>query len=110
MTNRISVNVIPVKKAAIHLETILERFRHGELEPIIFGEGDKPEAAIISFEDFVDFCRLAAAKEDAAQQVLSDRIREVDASDDEGTSLEDLAAELGGPAEAIIRKHHGDAR
>lgn len=77
-----SVNVVPTRQvSAKHLSALLQRFRSGENEPLIFGDGHTPEAAIIPFSAFVHLLRTDHAeqlKEDAFQAELFRRIQHSD--------------------------------
>ncbi|MFF1880276.1 hypothetical protein ACFVVC_02240 [Pseudarthrobacter sp. NPDC058196] len=102
---KFSVNVAPTNKiTTADLGTLLERFRAGDAEPLIFGDGNVPEAAVIPFPDFVDLLRRVHADESAFQTELSRRIRAADASEEPGLTLEELGDELGEPARSMIRK------
>src|SRR5699024_12661168 len=75
-----SVNVSPTSKiTSAHLRTLLEQFRQGSIEPLILGEDNQPEAAIIPFSAFVRLMRHDHAShveaEHAFQGELSRRIR-----------------------------------
>lgn len=63
--NQIPVHVIPTDQAADHLETMLERFRQGRREPLVFGDERTPEAAIIPFGDLLRLLRRDQADLDA---------------------------------------------
>lgn len=102
---KFSVNVAPTQRiTSADLGTLLERFRAGDAEPLIFGDGNVPEAAVIPFADFVRLLRGVHAEERAFQAELSRRVQESDASDDPGMTLEELGNELGEPARSMIRK------
>lgn len=110
MTNQHSVNVISVRKAREHLATMLNRFRAGQPEPIIFGEG-KPEAVVIPFEDYRRLLRYEAAaeaQEDAFLGTVRDRVT-TQTSEPAG-DLADFAKTLGdaGAAWSKGRRQDGD--
>ena len=51
---KFSVNVVPTDQLRREdLGTMLNLYRRGEITPLIFGDGNKPEAAIIPFAAFV---------------------------------------------------------
>lgn len=88
------VLVIDTATAAHNLPRMLERFRDGENEPLIFGDEGRPEGVVLSFEQWE---RLEALAEDAEQ---SERARETTrrrlaTPADEYTPVDDLAAEFG---------------
>lgn len=102
---KFSVNVAPTQRiTSADLGTLLERFRAGDAEPLIFGDDNVPEAAVIPFADFVRLLRGVHAEEHAFEAELSRRVQESDASDDPGMTLEELGDELGEPARSMIRK------
>jgi hypothetical protein len=106
---RFSVNVAPTSRITpTDLGALLERFRHGDSEPLVFGDGNVPEAAVIPFSAFVDLLKRVHADETAFQTELSRRIRDADHSDDPGLTLEELGDEVGEPARSIIRRALGD--
>lgn len=77
MINKFSVNVISVRKAREHLSTMLTRFRSGSTDPLIFGEGGKPEAVIIAFEDYKRYLKYEAAadaQENGFQNLVAGRL------------------------------------
>jgi PHD/YefM family antitoxin component YafN of YafNO toxin-antitoxin module len=91
------VNVIPSREARQHLGSMLDRFRRGEREPMVFGAHRKPEAVIVSFDDYLRFLELEerAAAETAAVTDLRERIAQADAGDEKSQSVEELVDELG---------------
>lgn len=105
---KFSVNVVPTGQLRREdLRTMLNLYRRGEITPLIFGDDNKPEAAVIPFAAFVRLMKCdhaAHAEENAFQAELSRRIQASDASGDSGMTLEELGDELGGPAQAMIRK------
>lgn len=105
---KFSVNVVPTDQLRREdLRTMLNLYRRGEIIPLIFGDDNKPEAAVIPFAAFVRLMKhdhAAHAEENAFQAELSRRIQASDASGDPGMTLEELGDELGGPAQAMIRK------
>ncbi|MFF8914197.1 hypothetical protein ACF08M_12935 [Streptomyces sp. NPDC015032] len=106
---KFSVNVVPTGQLRREdLGTMLKRYRRGEITPLIFGDDNKPEAAVIPFAAFVRLMKYDhaahAQQETAFQAELSRRVQESDASGEPGMTLEELGAELGGPAQAVIRR------
>lgn len=106
---KFSVNVAPTERiTAAHLSALIERYRAGETEPLVFGDDNVPEAAIIPFAAFVRLLKRDHAdsvrEEHAFQSELSRRIHEADASEDPGMTLDELGDELGEPARSMIRK------
>ncbi|MFI9629306.1 hypothetical protein [Streptomyces sp. NPDC052042] len=65
------------------LSALLQRFRRGEAEPLIFGDDNKPEAAIVPFAALVRLMKYDHAAyvrdENAFQAELSRRVAESDA-------------------------------
>lgn len=86
---KFSVNVVPTHRiTAAHLGGLLERFRAGEAEPLIFGDANVPEAAVIPFADLVGMLKRDRAEDHAFQSKLARRVREADASDEPGMTLD----------------------
>jgi hypothetical protein len=44
--------VIETASAAEHLPALLKRFREGESQPLIFGDGGEPEGVVISWDEW----------------------------------------------------------
>jgi hypothetical protein len=89
------VNVIDTATAAHNLPRMLERFRAGQPEPLIFGDGGRPEGVIVPFEDWE---RLEAIAEDAEQAEHAREITQHRVSStppEEFVSADDLAKEFG---------------
>lgn len=106
---KFSVNVAPTDRiTSTHLSALIERYRAGETEPLVFGDDNVPEAAIIPFAAFVRLLKRDHAdsvrEEHAFQSELSRRIQESDTSEDPGMTLEELGDELGEPARSMFRK------
>lgn len=79
---KFTVNPVPTDRiTSEHLSVLLERYRRGEDEPLIFGDGSRPEAAVIPFEVFVRLkmydhaVSVREREEDAFQAEISDRVR-----------------------------------
>ncbi|WP_433855098.1 hypothetical protein [Streptomyces kronopolitis] len=97
---KFSVNVVPTDQLRSEdLGTMLNLYRRGEITPLIFGDDNRPEAAIIPFAAFVRLMKYdhaaCAHTEAAFQAELSRRIQESDASDEAGMTIEELAKSLG---------------
>ncbi|WP_405824606.1 hypothetical protein OG705_30180 [Streptomyces sp. NBC_00838] len=106
---KFSVNVVPTDQITREdLRVLLSRYRRGRIEPMVFGDGGKPEAAIIPFAAFVRLLKHDHAdtnrEESAFRGELQRRIQESDASDEPGVTLEEVGDELGEPARSLIRK------
>lgn len=103
-----TVNVIPSREARQHLGSMLQRFREGEWEPMIFGAHRKAEAVILPFEEYE---RLLDLEERwAGEEAFLSEVRKRIADADENPSgtvtmpLEDLVATLGPAAEQMLRE------
>lgn len=97
---KFSVNVVPADQLGREdLVTVLKLYRRGEITPLIFGNDNKPEAAIIPFAAFVRLMKYDHAArvhaEAAFQAELSRRIQESDTSGEDGVTIEELAESLG---------------
>ncbi|MFC8125540.1 hypothetical protein [Streptomyces sp. NPDC057302] len=97
---KFSVNVVPTNKLRCEdLGAMLNLYRRGEVTPLIFGDGNKPEAAIIPFAAFVRLMKYDHAAhvhaEAPFQAELSRRIQESGASGEAGMTIEELAESLG---------------
>lgn len=86
--------VIKTSVAGELLTQMLERFRLGHSEPLIFGDAGQPEGAVVPFELWRALDTRVFDKEgfDTTYAIARQRLK-----DDPGTSvpLEDVAAELG---------------
>src|SRR5580765_5192842 len=107
MTTR-PANVIPSREARQHLGTMLDRFRKGQTEPMIFGAHRRPEAVVLSFEEYMrllDVVEEHRREEEFAQEVRA-RVARLDAEPDRAVSmsLEELVRELGPAAEAMLEE------
>lgn len=92
----LQVNVIATGEAAKHLRTILARFRDGSTEPLVFGDGNKPEAAVISFADYMRFRALEQDAHDSEQTFQAELQRRSASTERlEIDSVEDFADSLG---------------
>ncbi|MFB6620437.1 hypothetical protein ACFCV9_40495 [Streptomyces sp. NPDC056367] len=97
---KFSVNVVPTDQLRHEeLATVLNLYRRGQITPLIFGDGNKPEAAIIPFAAFVRLMKYDHAAHVHAeadfQAELSHRIQESDPSGEAGMTVEELAESLG---------------
>jgi PHD/YefM family antitoxin component YafN of YafNO toxin-antitoxin module len=88
------VIVIDTQSASRYLGKMLERFRHGDNEPLIFSDTGKPEGVVISFDDWLEFrdLRDEAAADERIRNVTSERLR--DAKPEDWIPLEDLGWDL----------------
>lgn len=112
-----SVNVAPTEKVtASTLATLLDQFRAGSIEPLIIGDDNVPEAAVIPFSAFVRLMRhdhaAHVAAENDFQAELSQRVQGSDTQRRDGRSgglsLEQLADELDEPARSMLRDRMND--
>ncbi|MFD4475850.1 hypothetical protein ACFWPU_07010 [Streptomyces sp. NPDC058471] len=97
---KFSVNVVPTDRLRREdLGAMLNLYRRGEITPLIFGDDNKPEAAIIPFAAFVRLMKYDHAAhvhaEAPFQAELSRRIQESDSSVEAGMTIEELAESLG---------------
>ncbi|MFD8609403.1 hypothetical protein [Streptomyces sp. NPDC059631] len=97
---KFAVNVVPTDHLRReNLATLLNVYRRGEITPLIFGDDNKPEAAIIPFAAFVRLMKYDhtahVRAEGTFQAELSRRIQESGASGEEGMTVEELAESLG---------------
>lgn len=95
---KFAVNVVPTHLiTSAHLASLLERYRAGDAEPLVFGDDNKPEAAVIPFSDLVGMLKRDRAEDHAFQTELAQRTKASDDSGDPGMALEELDDELGEP-------------
>ncbi|MEW1548351.1 hypothetical protein [Streptomyces tsukubensis] len=97
---KFSVNVVPTDRIRYEdLATVLNLYRRGQNTPLIFGDDNQPEAAIVPFAAFVRLMKFDHAAhvrtEGAFQAELSHRIQESEASGEVDTTVEELAESLG---------------
>ena len=107
-----AVNVVPTDKiTAGHLATLLDRYRNGSAEPLIFGDNNKPEAAVIPFAAFVRLLKYDHAShvraEDTFQAELAERIEALDAVQP-ATSVDELARSLGALGQQWANEQQSD--
>lgn len=115
---KFSVNVVPTGQiTSEHLGALLERYRRGEIEPLIFGDGNAPEAAVIPFVALVRLMKQDHAsyvrKEGAFQAELTQRVQASDAARASGepslsVTVEELAESLEEPARSMFREQLSD--
>lgn len=91
-----TVTVVPTAEAAHHLRTMLERFRAGRREPLVFGDEGTPEAVVV---EFADYMRLRALEQDGdidEQRIQAELQRRLSSGQMLGVdSVEDFARSLG---------------
>ncbi|MFI6681737.1 hypothetical protein [Kribbella sp. NPDC050470] len=87
------VRVLTTADASKHLPNLLELFRSGEVEPLIFGDAGQPEAVVIPFEVWRALVEVATDEEgfDSSYSVVRHRL----ANPQPSVPIEDVAAELG---------------
>ncbi|MFG1906547.1 hypothetical protein [Kribbella sp. NPDC048928] len=72
------VIVIDTESASGHLSTMLQRFREGRTEPMVFSDTGEPEGVVISFAQWLEYQELvedaaaAARVEETTRQRLED--------------------------------------
>lgn len=86
------VNVIDVDSASAALATMLQRFRSGDRDPLIFGEG-RPEGVVLAFEDWLELLD-AAEDQETSQRVLETTRERVDTPREDYVPIEDLGLDL----------------
>jgi hypothetical protein len=87
--------VIDTPTAAHNIPTMLDRFRNGDTEPLIFGDSGEPEGVVISW---AEWSRLQALRADAngfdhVYDVTRQRITDEHA--EPSVALEEVAEEIG---------------
>jgi hypothetical protein len=89
------VNVIDTATAAYNLPRMLQRFRAGQAEPLIFGDDGQPEGVVVPFDRWEQLEELAEDAEQATEirEVTQRRLATNRAED--YVSADDLAAEFG---------------
>jgi hypothetical protein len=89
-----SVWVLSTAEASKHLPNLLQVFRSGQAEPLVFGDAGQPEAVVIPFEVWRALTEAATdeAGFDSSYSLVRHRLK-----NRQGPSvpLEDVAAELG---------------
>ncbi|GAA1570574.1 hypothetical protein [Kribbella karoonensis] len=89
------VNVIDTATAAHNLPRMLQRFRAGQPEPLIFGDNGRPEGVVVPFDRWEQLEELADDAEQAAEIREVTRRRLATNSSDDYVSADELAAEFG---------------
>lgn len=89
------VNVIDPATAAHNLPRMLQRFRAGQAEPLIFGDEGRPEGVVVPFDRWEQLEELAADAEQAAEVREVTRRRLATNPVENYVSGDDLAAEFG---------------
>jgi len=89
------VNVIDTATAAHNLPRMLQRFRAGQAEPLIFGDSGQPEGVVIPFERWEQLEELAADAEQAAEVREVTRRRLATNRVEDNVSADELAEEFG---------------
>lgn len=85
--------VIATDEASRQLPNLLQLFRSGQSEPLIFGDAGQPEAVVIPWEVWSRLDALAAEEDGFAH--MYETARERLADDQPSIPLEDAAAEIG---------------
>jgi hypothetical protein len=88
-----SVWVIDTAEASRLLPNLLQLFRSGKSEPMIFGDAGQPEGVVISWADWSRLDALAADEE--GFEHLYETARQRLADNQPSIPLEEVAAELG---------------
>lgn len=86
------VNVVDVDSASAGLVTMLQRFRSGQRDPLIFGEG-RPEGVVLAFEGWLDLLS-AAEDQQTSQRVVRTTRERVDTPREDYVPIEDLGLDL----------------
>src|SRR5438876_431750 len=102
---KFTVNVVPTSQSRnADLGSLLELYRRGGNEPLIFGDDNRPEAAVIPFSAFVRLMKHDHAdhvrEETTFQEELSRRVQDAGARGAAGeaggeVTVEQLAEDLG---------------
>ncbi|GAA1555673.1 hypothetical protein GCM10009804_10690 [Kribbella hippodromi] len=89
-----TVWVLSTSEAATNLPALLQLFREGKSEPLIFGAAGQPEAAVVPFEVWRALTEAATDQEgfDSSYSVARQRLANPGAP---SVPLDDVAAELG---------------
>lgn len=85
--------VLTTAEASKHLSNLLNLFRSGETEPLIFGDAGQPEGVVIPFEVWRALVATATDEDgfDSSYSVVRHRL----ANPQPSIPLEQVAAELG---------------
>ncbi|MER7245722.1 hypothetical protein [Kribbella sp. NPDC000426] len=93
--NGSQVNVIDTATAAYNLPRMLQRFRAGRAEPLIFGDDGRPEAVVVPFDRWENLEELAGdANQATTVRELTQRRLATNRLEDY-VSADDLAEEFG---------------
>src|SRR5689334_17980394 len=87
-------NVIDTATAAHNLPRMQQRFRDGQAEPLIFGDGGRPEGVVVPFDRWEQLEELAADVEQAAE-IRDTMQRRLSTPAEDYVSADDLADEFG---------------
>jgi hypothetical protein len=87
--------VIETASAAEHLSALLKRFRVGESQPLIFGDGGEPEGVVISWEEWSRLDALVGNVEGLADADETEPERTTDARSESSAPLGDAESEIG---------------
>jgi hypothetical protein len=90
-----TVYVIDTELASKHLATMLNRFRSGNNEPLIFGDAGQPEAVVIPWSQWQELMALAEDEEGFSYLYDLTRERLANRGDEPSVPIEEVAAELG---------------
>jgi hypothetical protein len=85
--------VINTAEASKHLSGLLDLFRGGSSEPLIFGDNGQPEAVVVPWDVWRRLAELA--EEEEGFEHIYDLARERLKDDRPSVPIEDLEAELG---------------
>lgn len=87
--------VIDTQTAALHLGTLVDRFREGHREPLIFGDGGRPEGVVISWDEWAQFDAWRIENDGLDHVYDTARERLADNPTETSVPLEEMASELG---------------
>jgi hypothetical protein len=107
------VNVAPTSKITSgHLSSLLRRFRSGDVEPLVFGDDNTPEAVVIPFAAFVRLMKSDHAahihEEAAFQGDLSRRIQDSGDASGAAMTVGEFAGSLGPLGSEWTEEHRTD--
>lgn len=87
--------VIDTQTAARHLPALLDRFRDGQADPLIFGGAGRPEGVVISWDEWSRFDAWRADNDGFDHVYDTARERLANDRSEPSVPLEDVAAEIG---------------
>jgi hypothetical protein len=87
--------VIETASAADHLSALLKRFREGESQPLIFGDGGEPEGVVISWDEWSRLDALVDDVEGFDDAYDTELERTTDARSESSAQLEGAESEIG---------------